>query len=47
LSRHLDKKIRVLFVSHDGGMAGAQKTLLTLLANIDRNRFEPFLLVPY
>jgi len=40
-------KIKVLFVSHDGGMAGAQKTLLTLLANIDRNRFEPFLLVPY
>jgi len=37
----------VLFVSHDGGMAGAQKTLLILLANIDRNRFEPFLLVPY
>jgi len=28
-------------------MAGAQKTLLTLLATIDRSRFEPFLLVPY
>lgn len=40
-------KIRVLFVSHDGGMAGSQRTLLTLLATIDRSRFEPFLLVPY
>lgn len=39
-------KSRVLFVSHDGGMAGAQKTLLTLLATIDRNRYEPFLIVP-
>ena len=38
---------RVLFVSHDGGMAGAQRTLLTLLATIDRSRFEPYLLVPY
>lgn len=27
-------------------MAGAQRTLLTLLANIDRSRFEPYLLVP-
>ncbi len=40
-------KMRILFVSHDGGMAGAQQTLLTLLTTIDRSRFEPFLLVPY
>jgi glycosyltransferase involved in cell wall biosynthesis len=39
-------KLRVLFVSHDGGMAGAQRTLLTLLATIDRSRFKPYLLVP-
>ena len=40
-------KMRILFVSHDGGMAGAQQTLLTLLTTIDRSRFEAFLLVPY
>lgn len=28
-------------------MAGAQRTLLTLLAAMDRDRFEPYLLVPY
>lgn len=38
---------RVLFISHDSGMAGAQQTLLTLLTTIDRSRFEPYLLVPY
>ncbi|WP_033193908.1 glycosyltransferase [Methylomonas sp. MK1] len=38
--------IKVLFVSHDGGMAGAQRTLQTLLTNIDRSRFIPYLLVP-
>lgn len=39
--------LRVLFVSHNGGMAGAQQTLLTLLEGLDRNRFEPHLAVPY
>ena len=28
--------IRVLFVSHDAGLDGAQRTLLTLLSAIDR-----------
>ncbi len=45
--QNIDKKINILFVSHDSGMAGAQRTLLTLLATIDRSRFEPYLLVPY
>lgn len=39
--------VRTLFVSHNGGMAGAQQTLLTLLEGLDRNRFEPHLAVPY
>jgi glycosyltransferase involved in cell wall biosynthesis len=47
LFQNIDKKINILFVSHDSGMAGAQQTLLTLLTTIDRSRFEPFLLVPY
>lgn len=40
-------QLRVLFISHDGGMAGAQQTLLTFLEGIDRNAFAPHLVVPY
>jgi len=36
----------MLVVSHGGDMAGAQRTLLTLLTAIDRRRFEPYLVVP-
>ena len=39
--------IRVLFVSHDTVMGGAQRTLLTLLSAIDRNAISPILVVPY
>ena len=39
--------IRVLFVSHDAGLDGAQRTLLTLLSAMDRRACSPFLLVPY
>ena len=39
--------VRILFVSHNGGMAGAQQTLLTLLEGMDRKIFEPHLAVPY
>lgn len=39
--------LSILFISHDGGMAGAQQTLLTLLEGIDRNIFTPHLVVPY
>jgi len=38
--------IRVLFVSHDAGMYGAQRTLMTLLSEIDRRVCTPFLVVP-
>lgn len=39
--------LRILFVSHNGGMAGAQQTLLTLLEGMDRKIFAPHLAVPY
>ena len=39
--------IRVLFVSHDASMYGAQRTLMTLLSAIDRRVCSPFLVVPY
>lgn len=41
-----DKKIKVLFISHSSAMAGAERSLLLLLSNIDRNRFEPIVLFP-
>jgi glycosyltransferase involved in cell wall biosynthesis len=40
------KPIRVLFISHDAGMWGAQRTLLTLLSAIDRRVCSPLLVVP-
>jgi len=41
------QQLRVLFVSHDGALAGAQRALLTLLTAIDRKRFEPHVIVPF
>jgi glycosyltransferase involved in cell wall biosynthesis len=37
---------RVLFVSHDSGIWGAQRMLLTLLSHIDRRICKPILVVP-
>ena len=39
--------VRVLFLSHDAGMWGAQRTLLALLSAIDRRVCSPLLVVPY
>jgi glycosyltransferase involved in cell wall biosynthesis len=39
--------VRVLFVSHDTDLFGAQRVLLTLLKEIDRRVCTPHLLVPY
>ena len=41
------KPIRVLFVSHDPSMFGAQRILMTLLSSIDRRAFSPMLLLPF
>ena len=37
---------RVLFVSHDSGMAGAEMCLLDLVRGIDRNRYEAVVIIP-
>lgn len=39
--------IRILFVSHDSGLWGAQRALLTLISAMDRRLFNPMLLIPY
>lgn len=39
-------KIKVLFVSHSGYIAGAEKCLFTLVKNLDRARFEPVVVLP-
>lgn len=38
--------IRILFISHDSGLFGAQRMLLTLLEGLDRTHFSPYLVVP-
>lgn len=40
----MTSKIKVLFISHDAAMYGAQKCLLDLLEGLDRNLIEPYLL---
>lgn len=40
-------RIRVLFVAHDSGMFGAQRSLLTLLQGLDKDRIESRVVVPY
>lgn len=37
---------RVLFLSHDAGLFGAQRMLLTLLQGLDRSQFEPHVVAP-
>lgn len=38
--------LRVLFISHDSALFGAQRMLLALLAGLEQARFSPYLLVP-
>jgi glycosyltransferase involved in cell wall biosynthesis len=38
--------IKVLFVAHDSGLFGAQRTLLTFLERVNRQRFECRVVVP-
>ena len=40
------KKIKILFISHSSAMLGAERSLLLLLKNIDRNHFEPIVILP-
>ena len=39
--------IRILFVSHDSSLYGAQLSLLGLLERLDRSRFDPWVVAPY
>jgi len=42
----IKRPIKVLFVSHNSGMWGAERSLLLLLKNIDRRNFEPIVILP-
>lgn len=39
--------LKVLFISHGGRLGGAERCLLSLVRGMDRNRFEPVVVVPY
>jgi len=41
-----NKKIRVLFISHEGGLDGAERSLLDLIRGLNRDVFEILVLVP-
>ncbi|MCK4830758.1 hypothetical protein KA005_84380, partial [bacterium] len=40
------RPIKVLFVSHNSGMWGAERSLLLLLINLNRDLFEPIVIFP-
>jgi glycosyltransferase involved in cell wall biosynthesis len=39
-------KRRLCFVSHSSELYGAQRSLLMLLSKLDRNKFDPFIILP-
>ena len=41
------KKTRIAFIAHDCSLFGAQRSLLSLLLNLDRNNFDPIVIIPY
>jgi len=43
---NLGEKIKVLFISHSSNIFGAEKSLLLLLKNINREHFEPIVVLP-
>lgn len=43
---NMDKKIRVLFVSHDAFLGGAELSLLLLVSGINKSLVEPHILAP-
>ncbi|SFG22413.1 Glycosyltransferase involved in cell wall bisynthesis [Desulfotomaculum arcticum] len=42
----MDKKIKVLFVSHSAKLSGAERSLLLLLKEIDKKIIEPIVVIP-
>ena len=45
MNKSLTKKIRVAFISHSSKMFGSERSLLLLLKNINRNNFEPIVML--
>ena len=42
----MNNKIKILFISHSSAMVGAERSLLLLLKNIDRDCFDPIVVLP-
>ena len=42
----MKKKLKILFISHSSAMVGAERSLLLLLKNIDRDCFNPIVILP-
>ena len=40
-------KSHILFISHSGGLYGAERSLLALLGDLNRKRFYPIVVLPY
>ena len=38
---------KILFISHDSSLQGAERCLIDLVSNLDRSRFEPLVLLPW
>lgn len=43
----MGRKTRIAFIAHDCSLFGAQRSLLSLLLNLDRNKFDPIVIIPY
>jgi len=41
-----NKPLNILFVTHSGKLYGAERSLLTLILNLDRKKFNPFVCLP-
>lgn len=44
--KNSSKEIRVLFISHSSGMVGAEKSLLSIIKNINKKCFTPIVILP-
>lgn len=42
----MKKKLKILFISHSSAMVGAERSLLLLLKNMDRDCFDPIVILP-
>lgn len=42
----MSKSIKILFLSHSSGLCGSERALLDLLKGLDKERYEPLVLLP-